>query len=179
MKTRARLTPLVALILAAPGSGHTAIVADAAVSRLADRCDEDARGLADKARFVFSAGEGRVTAVEALGKALGARVERFELTTMADANQYIGETEKNLERLTRPEQRTPVVLFFDEADALFGARTATTDSLVDRLGRIAANRVVVIGLKMRPVVGRLGKQALAALPGPATPPWAAVCGPRS
>jgi hypothetical protein len=169
------LTALTAL--AAPAA-QAAITADAALARLADRCAEDDRALSEKARFVFVAGADRVAAVDALGKALEARVERFDLTTMVDANQYIGETEKNLERLATPVRAAASILFFDEADALFGARTATLDAVAERLSRIARGRVVVIGLKARPVVGRLGKSALSALPGAATPPWAAVCGPR-
>jgi hypothetical protein len=173
----ALLLGLVVCTSATPAA-NAAITADAALARLADRCNEDERALSEKARFVFAAGPDRVASVEALGKALDARVERLDLTTMVDANGYIGETEKNLERLATPERAAAAILFFDEADALFGARTATVDAVVERLARMARGRVVVIGLKARPVVGRLGKSALSALPGAATPPWAAVCGPR-
>lgn len=169
---------LLGLMFASAPTANAAITADAALARLADRCAEDDRALSEKARLVFVAGADRVAAVDALGKALEARVERFDLTTMVDANQYIGETEKNLERLATPVRAAASILFFDEADALFGARTATLDAVTERLSRIARGRVVVIGLKARPVVGRLGKSALSALPGAATPPWAAVCGPR-
>jgi hypothetical protein len=177
--------PLLGLLLGlllGPPAAHGAITADAALARLADRCTEDDRALSEKSRFVFAAGPDRLAGVDALGKALEARIERLDvaalLATTANPNQYIGETEKNLERLATPERNAPVVLFFDEADALFGARTTGVDAVVERLGRIAKGRVVVLGLNARPVVGRLGKSALSALPGAATPPWAAVCGPR-
>ena len=43
-------------------------------------------------------------------------------------NKYIGETEKNLDRALQRASRRSVVLFFDEADALFGKRTEAADS---------------------------------------------------
>jgi vesicle-fusing ATPase len=44
------------------------------------------------------------------------------------ASQYIGETEKNLRRIFERAERSEAILFFDEADALFGARTAVKDA---------------------------------------------------
>ena len=44
------------------------------------------------------------------------------------ASQYIGETEKNLERALNRASQQAVVLFFDEADALLGGRTEVSDS---------------------------------------------------
>ena len=43
-------------------------------------------------------------------------------------SKYIGETEKNLERILGNTQRGNAVLFFDEADALFGKRTDVKDA---------------------------------------------------
>src|SRR5207248_4938996 len=43
-------------------------------------------------------------------------------------NKYIGETEKRLKRVFEACERTNVVLFFDEADALFGRRTQVKDA---------------------------------------------------
>jgi SpoVK/Ycf46/Vps4 family AAA+-type ATPase len=49
-----------------------------------------------------------------------------ELTSMVD--KYIGETEKNLERVFTEAESLNAVLFFDEADALFGSRSAVRDA---------------------------------------------------
>lgn len=46
----------------------------------------------------------------------------------AVSSKYIGETEKNLTRLVDHAETGNAVLFFDEADALFGKRTGVTDS---------------------------------------------------
>lgn len=43
-------------------------------------------------------------------------------------SKWIGETEKNLSRLLDEAERSDVILFFDEADALFGKRTEVKDS---------------------------------------------------
>ena len=43
-------------------------------------------------------------------------------------SKYIGETEKNLDRIFRAAQSSNAILFFDEADALFGKRSATKDA---------------------------------------------------
>ncbi len=150
--------------------------ADAARARLSAACNEDERPLPDKPRFVFAAGPERAAAVDALAARLGATVERRDVPALA--NGYIGETEKNLARLLQAAERSPVVLFFDEADALFGARTADGEALLNHLGAATSKRVVVLGVHERPVVGRLGKFALAALPAPKTAPWVAVCGAR-
>ena len=43
-------------------------------------------------------------------------------------DKYIGETEKHLERVIREAENLNVVLFFDEADALFGSRSSVSDA---------------------------------------------------
>jgi SpoVK/Ycf46/Vps4 family AAA+-type ATPase len=52
----------------------------------------------------------------------------FRIDLSAIVSQYIGETEKNLERLLTMAQRAGAVLFFEEGDALFGRRTEVKDS---------------------------------------------------
>ena len=43
-------------------------------------------------------------------------------------SKYIGETEKNLERLFEAAEQTDALLFFDEADAVFGQRSEVSDA---------------------------------------------------
>ena len=53
-------------------------------------------------------------------------------------SKYIGETEKNLDRLFNAAESTGAILFFDEADALFGKRSEVKDSH-DRFANIEIN----------------------------------------
>ena len=53
-------------------------------------------------------------------------------------SKYIGETEKNLSRMFAAAKKSGAILFFDEADALFGRRTGVKDSH-DRYTNIEAN----------------------------------------
>ena len=57
---------------------------------------------------------------------LGIDLIQVDLSTVVD--KYIGETEKNLERLFQQAESLNVVLFFDEADALFGRRSEVKDA---------------------------------------------------
>ncbi|MEL6672609.1 MAG: AAA family ATPase [Bacteroidota bacterium] len=60
----------------------------------------------------------------AVGQDRGTAIWRINLDQMQ--GRYIGETEKNLRRLLSTAEKAGVVLFFDEADALFGKRTDVT-----------------------------------------------------
>ena len=57
---------------------------------------------------------------------LGLDLYRVDLSTVV--SKYIGETEKNLERIFTEAQSSNVILFFDEADSLFGRRSEVSDS---------------------------------------------------
>ena len=61
-----------------------------------------------------------------LGKTTGRDVYRIDLSTVV--SKYIGETEKNLSRIFDQAQSKGWILFFDEADALFGKRTKVEDA---------------------------------------------------
>ena len=61
-----------------------------------------------------------------LGKDTGKLVFRVDLSMVV--SKYIGETEKNLSRIFDAAERLNVILFFDEADALFGKRTEVKDA---------------------------------------------------
>jgi SpoVK/Ycf46/Vps4 family AAA+-type ATPase len=69
---------------------------------------------------------GRREAAKELAAQLGLRLERVEAKALG--SRYIGETEKNLTRLLEKSRESGVILFFDEADALFGKRTEVVDS---------------------------------------------------
>jgi hypothetical protein len=71
-------------------------------------------------------GTGKSLTAALLGKTCGREVYRVDLSLVV--SKYIGETEKNLSRVFDRAQRQDWILFFDEADALFGKRTETRDA---------------------------------------------------
>jgi SpoVK/Ycf46/Vps4 family AAA+-type ATPase len=71
-------------------------------------------------------GTGKTLAATLLGKRVGRDVYRVALSTVV--SKYIGETEKNLERIFTRAESMSCILFFDEADALFGKRTNVSDA---------------------------------------------------
>lgn len=71
-------------------------------------------------------GTGKTMAAEALAAELAMPLYRIDLSQVV--NKYIGETEKNLRRLFDAADSADVILFFDEADALFGKRTEVKDA---------------------------------------------------
>lgn len=77
------------------------------------------------ALFSGPSGTGKTIAT-ALARSLGRPLYRVSLPELAQ--RYIGETEKNLSHLFADARRRNAVLFFDEADALFGKRTGAKDS---------------------------------------------------
>lgn len=81
--------------------------------------------------FYGPPGTGKTLTAALLGQELALDVYRVDLSLMV--SKYIGETEKNLARIFDRAANRDWLLFFDEADALFGKRTQTTTSL-DRYG---------------------------------------------
>jgi hypothetical protein len=79
-----------------------------------------------RALFHGPPGTGKTLTAGVLGNAAGRDVYRVDLSLVI--SKYIGETEKNLARLFDRAQRQDWILFFDEADALFGKRTETKDA---------------------------------------------------
>jgi DNA polymerase III delta prime subunit len=71
-------------------------------------------------------GTGKTFAAKMLGKEAGKEVYRIDLSRVV--SKYIGETEKNLELLFARAENKDWILFFDEADALFGKRIAIRES---------------------------------------------------
>jgi len=78
------------------------------------------------ALFAGPSGTGKTMAAQILARALGLRLYRVDLSGVV--NKYIGETEKRLKQLFDACERSNVLLFFDEADALFGQRTQVKDA---------------------------------------------------
>lgn len=76
--------------------------------------------------FHGPSGTGKTLTASLLGKHTGRDVFRVNLSTIV--SKYIGETEKNLEKLFSKADNKDWILFFDEADALFGKRTEVSDS---------------------------------------------------
>jgi vesicle-fusing ATPase len=71
-------------------------------------------------------GTGKTMAAEALARSLELPMYRIDLSQVV--NKYIGETEKNLKRIFDAAELADCILFFDEADALFGKRTEVKDA---------------------------------------------------
>ena len=78
------------------------------------------------ALFVGSPGTGKTMAAELIAAELGLDLFKIDLSSMV--SKYIGETEKNLERLFTEAEQSHAILFFDEADALFGKRAEVKDA---------------------------------------------------
>ena len=76
--------------------------------------------------FCGPPGTGKTMAAEVLGHELALPMYRVDLSQVV--NKYIGETEKNLRRIFDAAEAADCLLFFDEADALFGKRTEVKDA---------------------------------------------------
>ena len=79
-----------------------------------------------KVLFAGESGTGKTMAAQVLAAELGLDLFRVDLATVV--SKYIGETEKNLERIFAAADGSNAILFFDEADALFGRRSEVSDS---------------------------------------------------
>lgn len=78
------------------------------------------------ALFAGPSGTGKTMAAQVLARSLGLELYRVDLAGVV--NKYIGETEKRLKQVFDSCERANVLLFFDEADALFGQRTQVKDA---------------------------------------------------
>lgn len=84
------------------------------------------RGRGVVALFAGESGTGKTLSAEVVAGELGLDLYVVELSAVVD--KYIGETEKNLERIFSEADRTDAVLLFDEADAVFGKRSEVKSS---------------------------------------------------
>ena len=94
------------------------------------------RGRGISALFSGSSGTGKTMAAEILANHLKLDLNRIDLSSVV--SKYIGETEKNLRRVFDIAEQSGAILFFDEADALFGKRSEVKDSH-DRYANIEIN----------------------------------------
>ncbi|RUT02462.1 ATPase [Dulcicalothrix desertica PCC 7102] len=94
------------------------------------------RGLGISALFAGESGTGKTMAAEVIANELRLNLYRIDLSAVV--SKYIGETEKNLRRLFDAAEDGGAILFFDEADALFGKRSEVKDSH-DRYANIEIN----------------------------------------
>ncbi len=79
-----------------------------------------------KVLFAGESGTGKTMAGQVLARDLGLDLFRLDLATVV--SKYIGETEKNLDRVFSAAEGSNAILFFDEADALFGKRSEVRDA---------------------------------------------------
>jgi hypothetical protein len=84
------------------------------------------RGRGIGALFAGPSGTGKTMAAEIIAGELGLDLYRIDLA--GAVSKYIGETEKNLRRVFDAAEQGGAILFFDEADALFGKRSEVRDS---------------------------------------------------
>ncbi len=94
------------------------------------------RGFGISALFAGDSGTGKTMAAEVIANDLRLNLYRIDLSSVV--SKYIGETEKNLRRLFDAAEDGGAILFFDEADALFGKRSEVKDSH-DRYANIEIN----------------------------------------
>jgi hypothetical protein len=78
------------------------------------------------ALFAGPSGTGKTLAAEVIAADLGLDLYKIDLANLV--SKYIGETEKNLSRVFDAAEASNVALFFDEADALLGKRSAVSDA---------------------------------------------------
>jgi hypothetical protein len=76
--------------------------------------------------FAGPSGTGKTMAADIIASNLGLELYKVDLSTVV--SKYIGETEKNLERIFTAAREANAILFFDEADALFGKRSEVKDA---------------------------------------------------
>jgi SpoVK/Ycf46/Vps4 family AAA+-type ATPase len=88
--------------------------------------EKHARRAGLTALFVGPPGTGKTMAAEIIAGELGLELYRIDLSAVV--SKYIGETEKNIERIFRAADQGDAVLLFDEADALFGKRSEVRDA---------------------------------------------------
>jgi len=79
-----------------------------------------------KVMFFGAPGVGKTLTASLMGKHTGKDVYRIDLSLVI--SKYIGETEKNLSQLFNKAKNKNWILFFDEADAIFGKRTGVRDA---------------------------------------------------
>jgi hypothetical protein len=88
--------------------------------------DRSSLGRGVSALFTGPSGTGKTMGAEVIAGELGLDLYRIDLSRVV--SKYVGETEKNLDRVFTAAEDANAILFFDEADALFGKRSAIHDA---------------------------------------------------
>ncbi len=83
-------------------------------------------GAGISALFSGPPGTGKTLAAQIMANQLGVDLYRIDLSTVV--SKYVGETEKNLERIFSEASESNAILFFDEADTIFGKRSEVKDA---------------------------------------------------
>ncbi len=119
--------------LVLPGSTLAGLRELAARARNRDRVIDEwamrpggGRGRGITALFAGDSGTGKTMSTEVIAGELGLDLYAINLATVVD--KYVGETEKNLERIFSEADGINGVLLFDEADAIFGKRSEVRDA---------------------------------------------------
>ena len=76
--------------------------------------------------FTGPPGTGKTMAAQVLANEIQLDLYKIDLSTVV--SKYVGETEKNLSKIFKEAESSNAILFFDEADALFGKRTEVNDA---------------------------------------------------
>jgi SpoVK/Ycf46/Vps4 family AAA+-type ATPase len=117
------------------------------IKQLAESCRQ--RGAVTLAQFTGPSSTGKTMAAQMLGAALNLGVYRIDLSAVV--GKYAGETEKNLERIFAEAERSGALLFFDDADSLFGSRGGNDPGAASRAAEYLLRRlerhhgVVILG----------------------------------
>ena len=98
--------------------------------------NSSSRGIGIVALFCGASGTGKTMARRSIANELQLDLYRIDLSSTV--SKYIGETEKNLRKVFDACENGGAILFFDEADALFGKRTEVRDAH-DRYANIEVN----------------------------------------
>jgi SpoVK/Ycf46/Vps4 family AAA+-type ATPase len=125
----ARLDPLSALARKVEQRTSVTVPATEFQARVRNEIVGRARGERGAAVIILFSGEsgtGKLETAQTVANDLGRDLYRVDLSKVV--SKYIGETEKNLSQLLKAAESVDAVLFFDEADALFGKRTEVKDS---------------------------------------------------
>lgn len=93
-------------------------------------------GMGLKVLFNGASGTGKIMTAGVIARGLGLDLYKIDLSSVV--SKYIGETEKNLNHIFQATHCSNAILFFDEADALFGKRTEIKDSH-DRYANLEVN----------------------------------------
>jgi ATPase family associated with various cellular activities (AAA) len=95
------------------------------------------RGRGITALFAGASGTGKTMAAEIIAGHLGLELYRIDLSGIT--SRFVGESEKNLRRVFDAAERTGAILFFDEADSLFGSRAEVVRDSHDRYSNLEVN----------------------------------------